>query len=154
VEEKPAMKKIVGLFTGLLGVVLVAGVAYAAAPPKDVAIDLVKGDKGAVTLPHEKHATFKHGGKAVTCKDCHHTLKADAPAAGEAIAKCETCHQLDTPKTVDGKVAPVLAKVTGGKAELKSVLFHAVCMDSCHKEVKTAADGVNLTKCDTCHKKA
>ncbi len=142
------MKKLV---TALLGVMLAAGVAYAKDPPKEVTIDLIKGDKGAVTLPHEKHATFKHGGKEVVCKDCHHTLKAAKPAAGEEVAPCQNCHVVDTPKTVDGKVAPVLAKLNAGKAELKSVLFHTTCKDSCHKEVKTASDGKNLTSCTTCH---
>ena len=144
------MKKMV---TALLGVMLAAGVAYAKDAPKEVTIDLVKGDKGAVTFPHEKHQTFKHGGKEVVCKDCHHTLKAAKPAAGETVAPCESCHLVDNPKTVEGKVVLVLAKVNNGKAELKTVLFHTTCKDSCHKEVKTASDGVNLTSCNTCHKK-
>lgn len=147
------MKKTSAVIGGLM-IVLATG-AFAASVPagkETIKLDVIPGDKGAVEFPHAKHMTFKGpGDKAITCKDCHHTLKGDAPAAGETVAACTSCHVLDTPKTVGGKPAPVLATMKGGKAELKSVLFHTSCKDGCHKEMKAA--GKNITGCNTCHKK-
>ncbi len=149
------MKKTVALVGGL--VMLVSGAVYAAATvpagKETIKIDMIPGDKGAVEFPHAKHMTFKVGGKAVECKNCHHMLKGPTPAPGEAVAPCNSCHTLDTPKKIEGKDVPVLAIVKNGKAELKSVLIHKTCKDQCHKEVKTASDGTNLTSCNTCHKK-
>ncbi len=147
------MKKTVTMF---IGVLMLAGSALAANVPagkETIKLDTIPGDKGVVEFPHAKHATTFHkaGDKAITCKDCHHTLKGDAPAAGETIAACTSCHVLNTPKTVDGKPAPVLANVKDGKAELKSVIFHTQCKDGCHKEMK--GSGKNITGCNTCHKK-
>lgn len=148
------MKKI-GFVSSMVGVLMLAGAALAANVPagkESMKIDTIPGEKGAVEFPHAKHLTFKGpGDKAITCKSCHHTLKGDAPGAGESAQACTVCHVLNTPKTVDGKPAPVLANMKDGKAELKSVLFHTQCKDGCHKEMKAA--GKNITGCNTCHKK-
>ena len=152
------MKKTLAIGSAVIGfVMLVSGAVMAAATvpagKETVKIDVIPGDKGAVEFPHAKHVTTfkKVGGKAIVCKDCHHTLKADEPTATDAAQACQTCHVLDTPKTVDGKTAPVLATMKEGKADLKSVIFHERCKDGCHKEMK--AEGKNITGCNTCHKK-
>lgn len=140
--------------SGVFGfILLAAGLVLAKDPPNTLKIDHIPGDKGAVQFDHAKHAKEykKAGGKSIVCKDCHHTLKADAPAAGEEVAPCNSCHVLDTPKQVGGKTAPVLATMKGGKAELKSILTHTTCKDGCHKAMK--AEGKSLTACTVCHKK-
>lgn len=149
------MKKTLSVLTIGLAMTM-SGVAFAQAIPADkatVKIDSIPGEKGAVELAHAKHANELKGpgGKDITCKSCHHTLKADAPAAGEKVAACSSCHVVDTPKTVDGKQAPVLATMKGPKADLKSVLLHKTCKDGCHKDMK--AEGKSITSCTTCHKK-
>lgn len=150
------MNKILAIGSGLVGAItFVAGLAIAASVPagkETIKIDDIKGDKGVVEFNHAKHTTDykKAGAKAIACKDCHHTLKAD-DGAGEKVEACTTCHVLDTPKDVGGKKAPVLATMKDGKADLKSIVFHPQCKDGCHKEMK--AEGKNITACNTCHKK-
>ena len=56
-----------------------------------------EGKQPAVKFDHAKHATTfkKDGGAAIVCKDCHHTLKSDAPAADEKMQVCGACHVKD-----------------------------------------------------------
>ncbi len=151
------MSKIKLMLVMMTGVVAlgVAAVAMAGVPAgKEVLkIELLPVKQGAVTFAHAKHATeFKKAdGAAITCKDCHHTLAAAEPAAGEAVKSCDSCHAKDgVAKTVDGKQVPPVGTLKDGKAEMKSVIFHKTCLD-CHKAMKAA--GKNIAGCTTCHKK-
>jgi hypothetical protein len=151
------MKKALAVFSGVLGLaVIVSGVVLAQSVPAGkevIKISVIPGKKGPVEFPHAKHVKEfkKPDGKPIVCKDCHHTLKTDFPAAGETIEPCQSCHKLDKPNEVDGKEAPPLAIVKDGRAEMNTVIFHKLCKDTCHK--KLAATGKHLTSCTTCHKK-
>jgi hypothetical protein len=152
------MKKVKWTLVAAAGLSLlgVAGWALAGVPAgkETVSINLVGGDKSPVSLPHAKHVDQfkKAAGKAIVCKDCHHTLKTDM-GQGETPAGCETCHvkEGEKQKTIDGKTAPFLAVMKAGKPEINSVIFHQKCKDGCHKQMK--AEGKNITGCKTCHAK-
>ncbi len=138
------------------GVILASGLVLAADIPAGKAtltLDLIAGKKGAVKFEHTKHALEykKTGGAKITCKDCHHTLKAD-DGGSEKIAPCTECHAKvgEAAKTIDGKAAPVLGVDKGGGViDQKSILMHKNCVDGCHKEMK--AEGKKITACKTCH---
>ena len=121
---------------------------------EELTIDRIAGKKGAVTFPHAKHNDEfkKAGGAKIVCKDCHHTLKGDAPAGAEKAQACSSCHvkEGEAQKEHDGKKASFIA--TGGeKIDQKSVIFHKSCKDGCHKEMKKET-GKKLTSCKNCHK--
>ena len=119
---------------------------------KTLTIDDLEGKKGAVTFAHGKHATdYRVDGKAISCKTCHHTLAADAPAAGVKVKACTACHVKEgqAKKSHAGKEAPFLA--TGGaKIDKKSILYHQNCVDGCHKKAKSS-EGKKLKSCKVCH---
>ncbi len=157
--ENLTMKKTVTTMLYGFGAValLASGFAFAATIPADKAemkISEIPGDQPATPFAHAKHATTYKGagGKAITCKDCHHELK--TPDGGTAkVEACSVCHVKpdQAQKTVDGKPAPFLYTLKDGKAEMKSILYHQQCKDGCHKQVKV--EGKNLTACKTCHPK-
>lgn len=136
-------------------VLLVSGLVVAADIPGDkatISIDLIEGKKGAVKFEHAKHVAEykKAGGAAITCKDCHHTLKSDA----DPIKPCSECHvKMGTAeKEIDGKKAMALAtEKSAGKIDQKSIIFHQNCTEGCHKAMK--AEGKKITACKTCHAK-
>jgi len=141
----------------ILCAVALSALALAGVPEdkKTLKLDLIPGKKGVVTFEHEKHATAHKGpgGKAITCKECHHTEKADSPADPKSVKPCTECHVLTgEPKVIDGKKAPILAKKNdkGDDFVPTSVLFHKNCTD-CHKKMK--AEGKKIDGCTTCHKK-
>jgi len=153
------MKKLSTLLGSLTAVIAlcITALVMAAEVPADKAsmtLELMPTKQGKVVFPHAKHAKeFKKNGAAITCKDCHHTLKAVEPGAGEKIEACTTCHAKagEAEKDVGGKKAPAVATLKDGKAEMKSVIFHKTCLDGCHKQAKV--EGKNLGACKTCHQK-
>ncbi|MBI5508568.1 MAG: cytochrome c3 family protein [Deltaproteobacteria bacterium] len=134
-------------------VALASALAFAADVPADkqeITINLLGGKQGPVKFPHAKHSKeFKKNGEAITCKSCHHTLKADT----DKPEACHTCHVKpgETEKEFDGKKAIPMAVMKGDKADMKTVIFHKTCLDGCHKVAKV--EGKNLTACKTCHAK-
>jgi len=139
-----------------LSMLAMAGWALAGVPAgkEVIAINLIGGDKSPVTFQHAKHVAEHKGvgGKAIVCKDCHHTLKTDT-GEGETVATCSTCHVKDgeAQKTIDGKPVALLATMKAGKPEINSIIFHKKCKDGCHKDLK--AEGKAITGCKTCHTK-
>lgn len=132
-----------------LAVISLSGLVLAGVPKgkESITLDQVKGKKGEVVFSHAKHASeYKAGGKAISCKTCHHT--GDAPKA----KACSTCHVAEGGKagTHGGKTAPFVAAKKGDKFDVKSVVFHKLCLE-CHKKEKTADKP--LAKCTNCHKK-
>ena len=152
------MKKITWLLLvpGALAIVLVSALVLAADIPADKAemsINIIGGKQGPAKFPHAKHAKeFKKDGAAITCKECHHTLKA-ADGGAEKVEGCPACHvkEGEAQKEFEGKKASFLATMKGDKPDMKSVVFHKKCVDGCHKAVKV--EGKNLTACKTCHAK-
>jgi hypothetical protein len=122
----------------------------------ELKIDQAPGKKGAVAFNHAKHADEykKAGGKSISCKDCHHTLKADTPKKPSAVKACSTCHAKpgEALKDVGGKKAPAVAALKdNGKVDKKSLLFHKSCV-GCHKLVDKAGEDKKISKCKNCHK--
>jgi len=151
------MKKTMTLMLcGAAAALLASGIAFAATIPADkeaMTLTGIPGDQPAVKFPHAKHVTtFKAADKAIVCKDCHHTLEA-ADGGTAKVESCETCHVKpdQAQKEVGGKKAPFLYALKDGKAEMKTVIFHAKCKDGCHKTLKI--EGKNMTACKTCHPK-
>lgn len=117
----------------------------------DINLDYTKGKKGAVKFSHKKHATeYKANGKAIPCKECHHTL-AKATAKPADVKKCTACHVAEGKAQVEfkGKKAPFIGVKKGAKFDKKSLIFHKNCLDGCHKKVKDK----NIKKCKNCHVK-
>jgi hypothetical protein len=137
-------------------------VADDAAPlrgPEVVRLDLVPGKMGAVTFKHAEHALVlkRLDGSPTACRDCHHDLAGDRPAAGgPPVQRCAACHAaLDEPPraiaAMGGKVAPALVQRKEDRAlDYKTVLFHAWCRD-CHK--KASPPGRKLHLCKVCHER-
>lgn len=135
---------------------LVGGLALAGGDkngPETATIDKIEGDKGKVEFPHRKHQTDNKlaDGKKIECVNCHHTAK-----DGAKPQACGTCHVAEgqAQKEHNGKKAPFFATMKSpGKADMKSVIFHKVCLD-CHKaQAKADAKFKPLAKCTNCHKK-
>lgn len=150
--SKAKLTLVVAMGAVVLGI---SGMVMAGVPAgkEVITIQAMPVKQGVVTFAHAKHATeFKKAdGSAISCKDCHHTMKTPDGAGGEVVQACTECHVKEgAPKTIDGKVAPAVATITAGKAEMKSVIFHKTCLD-CHKAMKAA--GKNIAVCGTCHKK-
>jgi len=154
------MKRVSWVFAipAAMAVILVSALVVAADVPagkEEVVLNALGGKQGPVKFPHAKHVKEfkKKGGAAIVCKDCHHTLKADAPGAGEKAESCATCHVKpgEAEKEIGGKKAPAIAVMKGDKADMKSVIYHKECADGCHKDMK--AEGKNITVCKTCHQK-
>jgi hypothetical protein len=117
----------------------------------DIDIDYSKGEKDAVKFAHKKHATeFKVDGNAITCKQCHHTLTADT-AKPDEVKACTSCHvnEGQAQKEHGGKKARFVGTKNGDKFDKKSLIFHANCLDGCHKGVKEK----KISSCKTCHAK-
>jgi hypothetical protein len=67
--------------------------------------------------------------------------------------KCSGCHARygDPPRTIGGKVAPVLAALRpDGAMEYRSILFHRWCW-ACHH--RTIRDGHQNDRCKLCHER-
>ena len=147
------MKKFGWAFGVLTGVFFLSATAWAAAPDA-ATIDYVEGKKGKVEFNHKKHgAEYKVAGKAISCKECHHTAKNDAEA--KKAKKCIDCHVAvgKAVKKHGGKDAPVMGVMKGKKVDNKSLIFHKNCID-CHKKVaKADASKKDLKSCKTCHAK-
>lgn len=135
------------LLAGLSLFVVSASGVVIAAEKAVIKIDQIPGKKGAVTFNHGKHINeYKaKGGAAITCKDCHHTLKSAADKAGAKA--CSECH-VKPGEAQKGK-APFLYAAEGDKIDQKSVIYHGRCLD-CHKAMK--AEGKDIAGCKTCHK--
>ena len=150
-----ARRDIVSKFAKLVlgsALVLLASAVWAGVPKgkEELKIDLIEGDKGVVAFPHAKHNTDykKAGGAAIVCKDCHHTSTDE-----KEVKACSGCHvkEGEAQKEHDGKKAPFLATKKGDKIDRKTVIFHARCLDNCHKAVQKES-GKKITGCKTCHK--
>jgi len=138
-----------GVSIGVAALLTSLGVLAADIPADKavITLDQIPGKQGSVKFPHAKHATeFKVDGQSIPCKTCHHTMKSDA----ETPQSCESCHVKtgETQKQFEGKTAPVL----GVSGNMKSVIYHQNCLNSCHKKAK-AADGKSIATCKTCHVK-
>ena len=134
-----------------MATLVIAGVP---ADKKTIKIDTIPGKKGTVTFGHAKHVDQykKAGGQPISCKDCHHPVKADEPDP-KNVKGCTACHVLEggQPGLV-GKKAPFLArkKTTKKGSKYFNVLFHMKCLE-CHKTMKS--EGKKIHKCKTCHPK-
>jgi len=75
-----------------------------------MSINIIGGKQGPAKFPHAKHAKeFKKDGAAITCKECHHTLKA-ADGGAEKVEGCPACHVKEAkPEGVRGQEASFLA---------------------------------------------
>ena len=145
------------LVVGFFGV---SSLVLAADVPKDKAVLKLKKIDGkkkkAVKFQHAKHVKeYKNAkGKAITCKDCHHTLKG-APKSAKAVKACSTCHVAEgtAQKEHGGKKARFVATKKGAKFDKKSVIFHNTCV-KCHKAVEKADPKIKakkISKCKNCH---
>jgi hypothetical protein len=124
-----------------------------------VQIDHIPGKKGAVVFMHEEHAARRHrpDGAKIVCKDCHHTLAGNEPAAGQDVKPCRACHVPpgQTANTIGDKVAPLLAvEKNPGKIDTKSILMHKTCVDGCHKPLSKTHPNKKIATCRNCHPKA
>lgn len=140
-EHRIAGFSLIALFAMLAGMLI----ADIPAEKKEISIDHLEGNKGAVKFDHSKHAMeYKVDGKAIACTECHHTAKSDS----DKMVACSECHSKDgTEKTVDGKKAPPLGeKSSSGNVKMSSVLMHDTCRD-CHKKVKEK----KISSCKVCH---
>ncbi len=131
-----------------------AGTAAALQVPKGtefIDIDLVPGRYGAVRFEHARHNDefTEPDGSRIRCRDCHHALAADEPSPNEDM-RCSGCHARvgEPPRTVAGKVAPVLASRPEGETEYRAILFHKWCWD-CHN--RTKKNGRQNDRCKVCH---
>lgn len=147
------------LVVGLFGV---SGLVLAADVPKDkevLKLKLIDGKKKApVKFDHAKHVKeYKDAkGAAISCKSCHHTLKA-APKSAKDVKACSSCHVAEgkAQKEHGGKKAPFIATKKGDKFDKKSVIFHDTCV-KCHKAVEKANPKLKekkISKCKNCHGK-
>lgn len=140
------------LISTCIATLALTGLVLAGVPANSatITLDHVKGKKGAVKFNHAKHADeYKVGGKAITCKECHHTLAA-ATADAKSVKACGACHVDEGKPQVNhgGKAARFMAVKKGDKYDVKSVIFHDNC-NGCHKKAK--ADGKKIAACKTCH---
>ncbi len=151
-------KWLIGLL--VIGFFALSSLVLAADVPKGkevLKIDIIKGKKGVVKFPHAKHVKeFKDAkGKAITCKNCHHTLRGP-PKNPKKVEKCSDCHVAEgqPQKTHGGKKARLLAKKKGEGIDRKTVIFHKRCVE-CHKAVAKANPEMKkkIGKCKNCHKK-
>lgn len=120
-----------------------------------VQIDDIPGKMGSVALSHAIHARTYKGpdGGAIGCKTCHHTLAEAEPRPGEPIPRCRACHAQpgEPAKIIGGKTTRALAEMKpDGALEPRSILFHALCVNGCHKQITTTR---KLYVCKTCHEK-
>jgi len=96
----------------------------------------MKSDAGkSISIDPAKHAVSAHS--ALTCKDCHTSIK-DIPHSGKiARVKCATCHADE-------------AKIFAASAH--SALGETACA-SCHGDVHEVASAEKLmpAKCSSCH---
>jgi Class III cytochrome C family. len=151
------MKKtwLAAIVIGLMFAVTATVLAGVPENKKTIIIDHLPGKKGAVTFEHAKHVDShkKASDKAITCKDCHHTLKDDSPADAKSVKACTECHVMEgaPQKEYDGKKAPYLGnKNDKGDFVASNVLYHKTCQ-KCHKEM--SKEGKKIDTCTTCHKK-
>lgn len=118
-------------------------------------IDLVPGAMGKVVFKHADHVRNRRhpDGRPLRCKDCHHDLPTEAPAAASEVERCVACHVPVGPRVeeVEGaaKVArPMATLKPNGAVDLRSVLMHAFCRD-CHRRSR---DGSKMLEgCKFCH---
>ena len=147
------------LVVGFFGV---SSLVIAADIPKDkqvLNLKFIDGKKKApVKFQHAKHVKeYKDAkGAAITCKSCHHRLKA-APKSAKDVKGCTSCHVAEgqAQKVDGGKKAPFIAIKKGDKFKAKSVIFHETCV-TCHKAVEKADPKIKakkISKCKNCHKK-
>lgn len=120
----------------------IATLNAADAGPEEITLQVTDSKKPKPAFfPHKAHQ------EAYSCAECHHGMedgKQVAYAEGQAIQKCEECHNAD-----------VLAGKTAGKEKLDTFkgAAHANCL-ACHKEeAKKDEAKKDLKKCSTCHKK-
>ncbi len=112
----------------------IAGLSIAADPgPADMTLTTQKAKKPSL-FPHKKHQ------ETIKCGDCHHGMDADgkqvAYAEGQAIGKCESCHN---------------ESLANAKLNSYMKAAHANCK-TCHK--KLSKEGKKApTKCAGCHPK-
>ncbi len=140
------MKKAV---IGFMGLVLCASTPLFAQDkgPEEIVLQTAEAKKPAF-FPHAKHQA------ALECATCHHSMangKQVPYKEGDAIAKCDSCHNKDilagVEFTPEGEDKPLQMDTLKGAG-------HGRCL-ACHKSFAAKdPEKKDLKKCTTCHSKS
>ena len=133
-SKKSLILLVVTAFVMSLGLGVTMSLAEDAKGPADITIN---ADSKSEKPKPAQFTHAKHQERNPDCATCHHKNvdgKQAPIAEGDAVAKCDTCHNADFPNE---------------KLRKWKDIGHGLCKD-CHKKMKE--DGAP-TKCGACHPK-